>query len=420
MFASIISRFFPSTRDSTILNDPSLGDPALGDPDTPAPADSPAAPYLKTSAPEMLGSASETMSSDSKINCPHCHQQEYCRHPATPLLDDGLCCDTCFPYVRLCADPLFLKDVKIIISVLPQLVSDKIQTIGNGFGQFLAFPDLPILPEKSFPLYACGINAFYRTAITYKNKPTITFKASLIKPSVLTPKFASEFAGTFTSLLSAAFYAEPFTRSSQETFLPTFWLRKNGTIEAAVNLEWCDDRLSAIYRQKFVQSDQYESGYYGRFELVELINEDTPSIPHYFSCGKNGRAKFLHYKNGNPSVRIVDSVVEAKKAAAPKETKEEKKQRQREEQRQLDRQRREEESALRAARSTLVTAVAKIDADLERIKHLKELNREVALKNRKIFERKEAEKLAAAAAARHADKLKQKEAERIKFITKKN
>jgi hypothetical protein len=92
----------------------------------------------------------------------------------------------------------------------------------------------------------------------------------------------------------------------------------------------------------------------------------------------------------------------------------------REEQRELAIKRREEEIALRAARAALVTAVAKIDVDLERIKNLKELNKEVALKNQKIADRKEAEKLALAAEQRHAEKLKQKEIERQKFLSKKN
>jgi hypothetical protein len=100
--------------------------------------------------------------------------------------------------------------------------------------------------------------------------------------------------------------------------------------------------------------------------------------------------------------------------------KQNKKQLAREEQRELNLQRREDEIALRAARAALVTAVAKIDVDLERIKNLKELNKEVALKNQKIADRKEAEKLALAAEQRHAEKLKQKEIERQKFLSKKN
>jgi hypothetical protein len=64
-------------------------------------------------------------------------------------------------------------------------------------------------------------------------------------------------------------------------------------------------------------------------------------------------------------------------------------------------------------------AIAKTRIELENIRKLRELNREVALTNKKIFERKEAEKLAKDAEKRHAEKLKQKELERQKFISKK-
>jgi len=115
-----------------------------------------------------------------------------------------------------------------------------------------------------------------------------------------------------------------------------------------------------------------------------------------------------------------DAIKQAKKEKERKEQeKKEKKQRKREEQRQLDLQRKAEQDALRQARATLVDAVAKIDEELEKIRKLRELNREVALTNKKIFERKEAEKLAKEAERRHAEKLKQKELERQRFISKK-
>ena len=64
-------------------------------------------------------------------------------------------------------------------------------------------------------------------------------------------------------------------------------------------------------------------------------------------------------------------------------------------------------------------AIAKTRIELEKISKLKELNREVALKNQKLADRKEAAKLAKEAEKRHAEKLKQKELERQKFISKK-
>jgi len=66
-----------------------------------------------------------------------------------------------------------------------------------------------------------------------------------------------------------------------------------------------------------------------------------------------------------------------------------------------------------------VEATAKVDVELETIRKLRELNREVALKNQKLADRKDAEKLAKDAEKRHAEKLKQKELERQKFISKK-
>lgn len=65
-------------------------------------------------------------------------------------------------------------------------------------------------------------------------------------------------------------------------------------------------------------------------------------------------------------------------------------------------------------------AIAKTRIELEQIRKLKELNREVALKNQKLADKKDAEKLAKDAEKRHAEKLKQKELERQqKFISKK-
>jgi hypothetical protein len=64
-------------------------------------------------------------------------------------------------------------------------------------------------------------------------------------------------------------------------------------------------------------------------------------------------------------------------------------------------------------------AIAKTRIELEQIRKLKELNREVAIKNQKLADRKEADKLAKDAEKRHAEKLKQKEIERQKFVSKK-
>jgi len=148
------------------------------------------------------------------------------------------------------------------------------------------------------------------------------------------------------------------------------------------------------------------------------------------STGRGGRVKQILHKSFAQPQLFIDHLWNAKhgqklakqerKSREQKEQeRKEKKQRQREEQREIDRKRHEEEKALKLARASLVEAVAQVDTQLETIRKLRELNREVALKNQKIADRKEAEKLAKEAEKRHAEKLKQKELERQKFLSKK-
>jgi hypothetical protein len=145
------------------------------------------------------------------------------------------------------------------------------------------------------------------------------------------------------------------------------------------------------------------------------------------SSGKGGRCYAIRQRSFAKDQLFIDHIWEEKfgKKIAKKEQqrkeqeRKEKKEREREEQRQFAIQQKEREQALRLARASLVEATAKVDVELEQIRKLKELNREVAIKNQKLADRKEAEKLAKDAEKRHAEKLKQKELERQKFLSKK-
>ena len=204
-------------------------------------------------------------------------------------------------------------------------------------------------------------------------------------------------------------------------------------------IQACGDKVNLLQVLTSIGRDTKTGLIKGEFALTDyemrisdaiVQKARTAGLPFYLMNDVGRCSTVLHPSFAEPIVVVDDVWLEkqqqkqAKAAKKEQQRKEqelkEKQERQREEQRQLAIKRRENETALRTARATLLTAVAKIDADLERINRLKELNREVALKNRKIFERKEAEQLAAAAAARHAEKLKQKEIERQKFISKKN
>jgi len=360
------------------------------------------------------------------------------------------CCDECDVFAELLInDTDFAEDVSITIeqfisktSKEPRNQNTLLQYPAAGITHslFVLDPSIFSNPDKHL-FYGCLIRAFFRTRSVYFRDEQKEF---LIRPSFA--KFLSEQPNISLDDLNRMSYCwmtcveASLQLPESRDIIPSFFLNEN-EIEGYF-YHFCDlhpqERMLTVKSHIFRDSD---GDICGRFRLEddrEVPRDDRglallKGLPVYemsSDCAgrKGGRVKAILHKSFKEPQPFIDYIWEekvgqklAKKTQQEKEqARKEKKERQREEQRQLDRQRREEESALRAARATLVTAVAKIDADLERIKHLKELNREVALKNRKIFERKEAEKLAAAAAARHAEKLKQKEAERIKFITKKN
>lgn len=363
----------------------------------------------------------------------------------------GGCCQKCDLFAELFVkDHPFAKKVQSALDDLEKMAGKetddtriKIVDDDDTFTHSILIPYASILRNTDKLLfYACLIAMFFRIRETYRNDKT---KAFTIRPS-LAVKLGEWFEETSTT---AAKCYSTFIQASLQVPVgdvsPDFWL--------------IDDEVRAVFHHS-VQGREHAvnllevTASIGRDTLTGLIKggfslEDyeccvsdatvekirAAQLPFYLmsdgSTTDIGRCCAVRHPSFAKDIVFVDDIwlekqlkTQAKKAKDAQERKEQERKEKQErrvlERRQQEIQRREQEIALRAARATLVTAVAKIDADLERINRLKELNREVALKNRKIFERKEAEKLAAAAAARHAEKLKQKEEERKKFISKKN
>ena len=282
---------------------------------------------------------------------------------------------------------------------------------------------------------------FFRIREKYRNDKTKAFIITRPLAVRISNSLGAEMLVTASSCYSTLIQASLQVPVGHE-ITPDFWL--------------IDDEVQTLFHHSFHQPIQGHEDKVNLLQVLTSIGRDTKTglikgefaltdyemrisdaivqkartagLPFYL-MNDVGRCCAVHHPSFAEPIVVVDDVwlekqqrKQAKAAKKEQQRKEqelkEKQERQREEQRQLAIKHRE--NALRTARATLVTAVTKIDADLERINRLKEINREVALKNRKIFERKEEEKLAAAAAARHAEKLKQKEIERQKFISKKN
>jgi len=360
------------------------------------------------------------------------------------------CCRKCDLFAELFVkDHPFAKKVQSALDDLEKMAKNptddtriKIVDDDDTFTHSILIPYASILLNTDKLLfYACLIAAFFRIRETYRKDKT---KAFDIRPK-LAVKLNEWFEETYTT---AAKCYSTFIQASLQVPVgdvsPDFWL--------------IDDEVRAVFHHSVQGRDTVNllevSASIGRDTLTGLIkggftledyeccvSDDTvqkiraAQLPFYLmsdgSTTELGRCCAVRHPSFAKDIVFVDDIwlekelkTQAKKAKDAQERKEQERKEKQErrvlERRQQEIQRREQEIALRSARATLVTAVAKIDADLERINRLKELNREVALKNRKIFERKEAEQLAAAAAARHAEKLKQKEIERQKFISKKN
>lgn len=364
-----------------------------------------------------------------------------CLDPVEDRCPSG-CCAECDLLVEMLQNKKFHDDAKIVAETLTQ-VKPTHKTANLYIDETLSVyvPNTTILsnPEKHL-YYACLIQAFFRTRTSYQNDKKKQF---LIEPTFGT--FIANQQGSLADMKQFCYSWMTCVQASlqvpvSDKIIPDFWLLED-RVEGVFH-HICDmfpDRQRKLTVKSHIFRDD-DNQIRGMFRLEDDRNIDGDEIAIAFaqgapiykqsgdcSSGKGGRCYAIRQRSFDKDQLFIDQVWEekfgqklAKKEQQRKEQeRKEKKQRQREEQRELDRKRHEEEKALKLARASLVEAVAKVDADLEKIRKLRELNREVALKNQKIADRKEAEKLAKEAEKRHAEKLKQKELERQKFLSKK-
>jgi len=362
------------------------------------------------------------------------------------------CCDDCDVFAELLVrDKDFAADVQLLIEQSIGTYSPKTPkniTIqfpsATGITHSLFVPDTSIFsnPEKHL-FYGCVICSFFRTRHAYLISETKDFIISTdyakhILKETNSVEDMKQFSYCWMTCVQASLQL-PLTVE----VLPDFWLledRIEGQFHHFAATHPIERRLTIspiTYRIK--GSDDIIGNF--RLEDDRIVPKEEVGLallhglPVYemecdCSTGRGGRVKQILHKSFAQPQLFIDHLWNAKhgqklakqerKSREQKEQeRKEKKQRQREEQREIDRKRHEEEKALKLARASLVEAVAQVDTQLETIRKLRELNREVALKNQKIADRKEAEKLAKEAEKRHAEKLKQKELERQKFLSKK-
>jgi hypothetical protein len=358
------------------------------------------------------------------------------------------CCDECDLFADLLvSDKDFAEGVELIVKQNRKAVATlktqyfHLQAPIAGMTYSLFVPDTSIFsnPEKHH-YYACLIQSFFRTRTSYQNDKKKQF---LIEPTFGT--FIANETGSIADMKQFCYCWMTCVQASlqvpvSDKIIPDFWLledRVEGVFHHICDM-FPDRQRKMTVKSHIFRDDDHQIR--GMFRLEDDRNIDGDEIAIAFaqgapiykqsgdcSSGKGGRCYAVRQKSFAKDLLFIDQVWEekfgqklAKKEQQRKEQeRKEKKQRQREEQRELDRKRNEEEKALKLARASLVEAVAKVDVELETIRKLRELNREVALKNQKLADRKEAEKLAKEAEKRHAEKLKQKELERQKFLSKK-
>ena len=372
------------------------------------------------------------MTTEIPTTCPLCQHKEICSHNGAPLIN-GIVCDDCQTFVihsRLF--PTFKHNVEEIVKNMPIIIKGE-TGVHNGRADCIPLrvsTHLADLPEKHFLHYACGIECYFRAMMDYQQKQ------SLLLDGV---RFVEGLVGTACSVLSAAIkYHEQLDRYP-------FALARDGSIFSGQEIiHNGNKRFAIMYKLKFISNPTFTPAI---FAITEAGHLDAPLHDEgdvfAFRLTEKGRVCLAVSPSGR-TLNITDDFAEGveaeKQRKARKEIKKEqerkeqeikkeqerkeqerkeKKDRQREEQRQQDYARHEQEKALRATRASLVVAVAVVDAELDRIRLYRELNREVAIKNQKIADRKEADRLAKDAERRHAEKLKQKELERQKFIPKK-
>jgi hypothetical protein len=364
------------------------------------------------------------------------------------------CCDACDVFAELLvSDEDFTNDVALLIEQSIGTFSPKTPknihiwfptASGIELSLFVADTSIFSNPEKHL-YYGCVIRSFFRTYSAYHDDESKSFNLATDYAEFLFKETRSVAdVSLYSTCWMTCVQASIQIKRASGVVIPDFWLLEDGiegTFHHTVPLYPDQERRLTVAPLTFRRPRT--GTITGAFEL-----QDDRKVPaeevglalknnllvYEMECdcdtGRGGRVKQIIHKSFAKPQLFIDHMWNAKhgqklakqerKSREQKEQeRKEKKQRQREEQRQLDHERHEQEKALKLARATLVEAVAKVDADLEKINKLRELNREVALKNQKIADRKEAEKLAKDAEKRHAEKLKQKELERQKFVSKK-
>lgn len=274
--------------------------------------------------------------------------------------------------------------------------------------------------EKYDLLYRCRIVVFMKCMTLYSVSPSFN-----IGNDIMFDTASPRSKDTLLETVCSAFNASLFKLPQAGAFIMT----PEGDFKKEMNIAFpgAGDHRVGI-RMLHGHSGTKELLGFDVYGWGKKPARTTNQFPETYNINKYVRCESISFDETtlewtdpvSEQCRKEHAIKEAKKEKERKEQeKQQKKQRQREQQRQLDLERKAEQDALRQARATLVDAVAKIDEELEKIRKLRELNREVALTNKKIFERKETEKLAKEAERRHAEKLKQKELERQRFISKK-
>lgn len=372
---------------------------------------------------ETLRNWSDLEDTEIPTTCPLCQHEEVCSHNGLPLID-GIVCDDCQNFVLYSRMfPTFKGNVEEIKKNMPIIIKGE-SGIHNGRADCVPLrvsTHLADLPEKHFLHYACGIECYFRAMMDYqKNQGLALCGVARVEGLV----------GTACSALSAAIKYHEQLHAPFHDYYP-FALASDGSIFAAQEVIFTNgQRFAFMYKVKFISNPTDCPAMFGITEAGKLDAplHDSPNV-FAFRLTEKGRVCEAVSGNGRVIKLTDDWAVEAERKAKKQAKKEqelkeqqrkEKKEREREEMRLHAIKQREEEIALRAARATLVAATAVVDTQLETIRKVRELNREVAIKNQKIADRKEADRLAKDAEKRHAEKLKQKELERQKFITKKN
>ena len=382
-----------------------------------------------------------------------------CLDPVEDRAPSG-CCAECDFYAEL------LVSVKDFHTQAKRVIEDYLTTIKQKTQTKTAclymdenpncvyVPDTSIFsnPEKHL-YYACMLVSFWRTYNSFKGD-IATNECELYTAPHLRRRLVSlhgkELADVYsTNALTAikASYQIPEVKGK----MSTFWMFEGGISGSFfTHIEGTDATEGLVFKVVAVSAKNCETGaVFGIFTLTEINSFNTiPNIsnllddlPLYILSNdiKNKRAgRVIKYRNPHLDFDhpiddpIWQKLHQERQEKLAKRTEEQRKEQERQERLQLKReeriaqqlqhqqQQKEREAALQLARASLVEAVAKVDVELENIRKLRELNREVALKNQKLADRKEAEKLAKDAEKRHAEKLKQKELERQqKFVSKK-